>query len=101
MAVAGENTATQARIVVFGNSLFASDELFDVLGNGNMFVNSVDWGAEQDSLINITPREQVTRIFRQIPPFQFIMIIILSILVVPGAIVFMGISAWLARRKRG
>jgi len=101
MAVAGENTATEARIVVFGNSLFASDELFDVLGNGNMFVNSVDWGAEQESLINITPRDQVTRIFRQIPPFQFIMIIILSILVLPGAIVFMGISAWLARRKRG
>ncbi len=101
MAVAGENTNTKGRMVVFGNSIFASDEVFDVYGNGNMFVNSVDWAAEQEDLINITPRQQVTRTMKQIQNWQFIAIILLSIIVLPGAIIFMGISSWLTRRRRG
>jgi len=101
MAVAGENTGTKGRVVVFGNSVFASDEVFDVYGNGNMFVNSVDWAAEQEDLINITPRQQVTRTMKQIGNWQFIAIILLSIIVLPGAIIFMGISSWLTRRRRG
>lgn len=101
MAVAGENPNTKGRVVIFGNSIFASDEFFDVYGNGNMFVNSLDWAAEQEDLINITPREQITRTMKPIQNWQFITIILLSIFVLPGAIVFMGISSWLARRKRG
>ena len=55
MAVAGENSSTSGRVVVFGNSFFATNEAFDAYGNGNIFVNSVDWAAEQENLINITP----------------------------------------------
>ncbi len=101
MAVAGENATTNGRVAVFGNSLFASDQIFDVYGNGNMFINSVDWAAEQEDLIDITPREQITRVFQPIGNIQFIIMIILSIFVLPGAIVFMGVSSWIARRRRG
>jgi ABC-type uncharacterized transport system involved in gliding motility auxiliary subunit len=101
LAIAGENTATQGRVVVFGNSLFATDQGFDAYGNGNMIINSVDWAAEQENLINITPRNQTPRAF--IPPTQgkFIIMIIVSVFVLPGLIVFAGISSWLTRRKRG
>ncbi len=61
LAIAGENSATNGRVVVFGNSLFATNDGFDAYGNGNMFINSVDWAAEQEDLINITPREQTMR----------------------------------------
>jgi gliding motility-associatede transport system auxiliary component len=61
MAVAADNATTKGRVVVFGNSLFAGDQLFDAYGNGNIFVNSVDWSAEQENLINITPRTPVQR----------------------------------------
>ena len=44
LAVAGENPTTKGRVVVFGTSEFAADQTFDRLGNGDMFVNSVDWG---------------------------------------------------------
>jgi ABC-type uncharacterized transport system involved in gliding motility auxiliary subunit len=37
-------------VVVF-NSLFAIDENFDAYGNGNIFINSVDWAAEQEKLV--------------------------------------------------
>ena len=101
MAAAGENTATSGRVVVFGNSFFASNEMFDVYGNGNFFINSVDWAAEQENLINITPNTPKQRTF--IPPNQIQLLIILlgSILVIPGLVVFAGISSWLARRRQG
>jgi len=101
LAIAGENTATQGRVVVFGNSLFAATDGFDAYGNGNMFINSVDWAAQQEDLINITPREPTLRTF--IPPTNagFIIMIIVAVLVLPGLVVFAGVSSWLARRKRG
>ncbi len=101
MASVGENTATDGRVVVFGNSYFATNDMFDVYGNGNFFVNSVDWAAEQENLINITPNTPTARTF--IPPNQIQLLIILlgSILIIPGLVVFAGISSWLARRRQG
>jgi ABC-type uncharacterized transport system involved in gliding motility auxiliary subunit len=101
MAVAAENSTTKGRVVVFGNSLFASDQLFDTYGNGNMFINSVDWAAEQESLLDIVPRTPVSRTF--IPPSQLQKIIIMIgvVLLLPGGVVIMGIASWISRRRRG
>jgi len=100
-AVSAENASTKGRIVVFGNSLFADDKAFSALGNGNIFVNSVDWAAAQENLINITPRTPITRTFT--PPAQgwFVLILLTSVCLFPGLILLMGISAWFTRRKKG
>ncbi|MBL8089474.1 MAG: GldG family protein [Anaerolineales bacterium] len=101
MAVAGENLTTKGRVVVFGNSLFAINAYFDVYGNGNFFINSLDWAAEQENLINLTTRPQTQRIF--LPPSQlrFLILGVVMIIVIPGMVVFFGISSWIARRRRG
>ncbi len=101
LEVAGENSKTSGRVAVFGNSVFAADANFDIYGNGNIFINSVDWAAEQEDLLNITPRTPTPRTMKLIGNLQFIIMIILAIFVLPGAIVFMGISSWVARRRRG
>lgn len=101
LAIAGENPLSTGRVVVMGNSLFASDDFFDAYGNGNFFINSVDWAAEQENLINITPRQSTPRTFMAPSQLSFLIIVILSVLVIPGVIVFMGVSSWIARRKRG
>ena len=101
LAAAGENTSTKGRVVVFGNSLYATDQVFDAYGNGNMFINSVDWAAEQENLINITPRQTVARFLKPIQNWQLIIMVIVGVFILPGLVVFAGISAWLARRKRG
>jgi ABC-type uncharacterized transport system involved in gliding motility auxiliary subunit len=101
LAIAGENSVTKGRVVVFGNSLFATNDGFDAYGNGNMFINSVDWAAEQEDLLNITPREQTMRTMNPITNLSFIIMIITTVLVLPGLVVFAGVSSWLARRKRG
>jgi ABC-type uncharacterized transport system involved in gliding motility auxiliary subunit len=54
-----EKSATPhaARLVVFGDSEFANNNLFSVQGNGNLFLNVVSWLAEEEDLIAIRPRK--------------------------------------------
>jgi len=102
LAIAAENTATTGRVVLFGNSLFAIDANFDVFGNGNFFVNSIDWAAEQEDLLNLTTRPRTERIFT--PPtetWRFLILVLVMVVVIPGMVVFFGISSWLSRRNRG
>ena len=101
LAAAGENTSTKGRVAVFGNSSFAGDELFDYYGNGDLFINAVDWAAEQDDLIQITPRETIERRFNIPTQLQWLMILLGSVLIIPSMVLISGISTWLARRKRG
>ena len=101
LAVAGENPTTKGRVVVFGTSEFAADQTFDRLGNGDMFVNSVDWAAEKENLASITPKNTTERTFT--PPSQLygILIFLTSIFLIPGLIVLSGVSTWLSRRRQG
>ena len=101
LAIAGENPTTGGRVVVFGTSNFAVDQIFDAYGNGDMFVNSVDWSAEQEELANITPRTPTERTFNIPGQFQWIAILLGSVFVIPGLVVLAGVSTWLARRRQG
>jgi len=102
MAAAAENTTKKSRIVVFGNSLFASDQIFDAYGNGNLFINSVDWVSQHDDLINLTPSNTPTdRTFNPPNNGQWILILLGNICVIPGLIVIAGVGTWLIRRRRG
>jgi len=102
MAVAADNATTKARVVVFGNSLFASDQIFDSYGNGNLFVNAVDWAATQDDLINLTPGNTPTdRTFNAPGSGQWIAILLGNVCLIPGLIALAGIGTWWVRRRRG
>lgn len=100
LAASADNATTSGRIVVFGNSIFATNKGFDAYGNGDIFINSVDWAAQQGNLINITPHAPVTRTFNAPPQVQFILVLLTSVIVIPGLIVFAGVSSWLARRRQ-
>lgn len=102
LAIAGENSVTSGRVVVFGNSLFAIDGNFDVYGNGNFLINSVDWSAEQEDLLDLTTRTRTERIY--LPPtetWRFLLLVLVIVIIIPGMVVFFGISTWITRRKRG
>lgn len=101
LAAAAENVSTEGRVVVFGSSSFALDDNFDFSGNGDMFVNAIDWASEQESIIGITERDTTTRTF--VPPgsFQYILTLLTSICIIPLAIIAAGFYAWIMRRQRG
>lgn len=101
MAASGENTQTKGRVVVFGNSIFATDEGFDAYGNGNIFANALDWAAFQEDAISVTPYTPTERTFVAPDQTRWIIILLGSVIVLPGLVVFAGISTWLARRRQG
>ena len=95
------DATTKGRVIVFGTSELATDQIFDAYGNGDMFVNSVDWSAVQENISSITPKNPTTRTF--VPPtgLHWIVILLSSIFIIPGLIVLGGVSTWLARRRQG
>jgi ABC-type uncharacterized transport system involved in gliding motility auxiliary subunit len=101
LAAAAENTASKSRVVVFGSSSFAEDDNFGFSGNGDMFINAVDWVAEQESLIDLTTNSQQERTFTPPGSFQFILTIVSTVCVIPLAIIAAGVYAWVLRRRRG
>jgi len=101
LAVAAENTVTGGRIVVFGTSAFSVDQIFDAYGNGDMFINAVDWAAEEENLASITPKDTTTRTFLPPTGLHWILILLSSVFIIPGLVVLGGISTWLARRRQG
>ena len=53
---------TEARLVVVGNSTFATDNFFELQLNGDVFLNSVSWLSKQDQqLLSIRPKSPKNR----------------------------------------
>lgn len=100
LAVAAENYETGGRLVVFGDSDFASDNAFYTQRNGDMLINSADWATEQEDMINLTPREQTTRFL--LPPFPAYtnLVILATVCILPALVLGAGGWVWLARRRR-
>ncbi len=101
LAAAGENLTNNGRVVVFGNSAFAADEGFDAYGNGDLFVNAVDWAAGVDAPVDITIRETTQRTFNSPGQLQWLAILLGSVCILPGLVIAAGVIAWMARRRRG
>lgn len=101
LAAALENSNTQSRLVMFGDTDFASDKYFQEYGNSDLIVNSIDWAAAQDNLISLTVRNQVTRMMQ--PPTQFTLGLILFgfIILLPSLIIISGVTTWVHRKSRG
>jgi ABC-type uncharacterized transport system involved in gliding motility auxiliary subunit len=101
LVASGENTTTKGRVVVFGNSIFVTDDGFDAYGNGDLFVNAVDWAVGDDTPVDITIRPATQRSF--VPPgqLQWLAILLGSICVLPGVVLGAGVAAWVSRKRRG
>ncbi|HMD88434.1 MAG TPA: Gldg family protein [Anaerolineaceae bacterium] len=101
LAVAGSNSQTNARVVVIGNADFANDQNFQAYGNSDFIINSIDWAASQNNLINLTAKTPTNRVL--VPPSDIItgLLLLGSVFVMPGLVIFFGITTWLQRRRRG
>jgi len=101
IAASAEDASTQGRVVVFGNAYFASNDAFDAYGNGDLLINAIDWAAEQEELLNLTPKPEVDRIFLAPNDLQLITILLGAVCLLPGMMVVGGFVAWRNRKKRG
>jgi ABC-type uncharacterized transport system involved in gliding motility auxiliary subunit len=88
---------TDARLVVIGNSGFATNQWVGQQRNGDLFFNAVNWLTEESNLISIRPKSptsrSVTLTAAQMKMLSWFNVVILPLLVILG-----GIYIWVKRR---
>lgn len=89
--------APEARVVVMGDSDFASNASINISGNRDLFMNTVGWLSQQENLIAIRPRETGDSRLT-LTADQSSRIAWLALLIIPGAILALGIYTWWRRR---
>lgn len=91
----GENK--EARLIVIGDSDFASNQAFRFQRNGDLFMNSVNWLAQDEDLISIRPKvatsRSVTMSAAQQSTFWWLVVIFM-----PLAVIGYGGYTWWKRR---
>lgn len=87
----------QTRLVVIGNAMFASNGFSQILGNGDLFLNSVAWLTEADSLISVRAKAPENRQL-QLTGAQERWVFSLSLYVMPLIMLLIGAVVWWRRR---
>lgn len=86
------------RLVVVGDSDFASNQLLDGYRNKDLFVNSVNWLLGDVEAIAVRPNtSRPSRV--ELSTRQLSTIRTLALFVLPEAIAFLGVYAWWSRRR--
>ena len=90
--------AHEPRLVVFGDSNFATNELIDAFSNRDLLLNTVNWLLGDVEQITIRPNlsrtSTVTLTGGQLQAIQYF-----SLFVLPEGIALVGVLAWWTRRR--
>jgi ABC-type uncharacterized transport system involved in gliding motility auxiliary subunit len=87
----------ESRLVVFGDSDFASNFALGIQGNRDLFTNALNWLTQQENLIAIRPRESADRRVTMTSGQQ-VRVLLLVLLVIPGFVLGSGVYTWWRRR---
>jgi ABC-type uncharacterized transport system involved in gliding motility auxiliary subunit len=87
----------ETRVVVFGDSDFASTSALGIPGNRDLFMNTIGWLSQQENLISIRPKEPDDRRVTMTATVQN-NVTLLSLLIIPGFIFGAGVYSWWRRR---
>ncbi|MGH1397238.1 MAG: GldG family protein [Trichormus sp.] len=93
-----QQTTKEARLVVIGNSDFATDNIFRQQLNGDVFLNSVTWLSQQDQQpLSIRPKEPKNRRITM-SAAQANFLTIASVIVLPLIGFITAVAIWWKRR---
>ncbi|MFZ5877900.1 MAG: GldG family protein [Chloroflexota bacterium] len=101
LALAGEDGFSGGRVVAFGSASFAVDLNFNAYGNGDLIINAIDWAAQQEDQITLTPYDTTERTLKLINTNTWLAILLFSVFLLPGLVVIAGGVSWFLRRRRG
>jgi ABC-type uncharacterized transport system involved in gliding motility auxiliary subunit len=88
----------RAELVLVGDVDFATNSFFHVLGNGALFLNAVSYLADQQRLIDITPRQyELPRV--QLTNGQMRATFLLSTVLLPLSALALSVFVWWRRRR--
>lgn len=87
----------ETRVLGIGDSDFASNAAIGVPGNRDLFMNAINWLAQQENLIAVRPRQPEDRRLTMTSEQQY-SVMVLSLLVIPGLVFATGFYTWWRRR---
>ena len=90
-------TEVSSRLAVFGDSDFLTDVDIGNAGNEILAMNVLNWLAARDHSMGIPPRD-VESMSLFIDQQQMRIILVVVLLVMPGAAIAMGVMVWRRRR---
>ncbi len=97
-ADSGDVSGAEARLVVFGDSDFATDAQLANGANSVLLLNAFNWLVKREKLIDIEGRKpEQTRLSLSQPELTNIYLIVLILM--PGLALVAGISMWRSRRR--
>ena len=93
-----EDYDSDARLVLFGNAGFITNQnTSPQWANLDLFINAVNWLAEEEQLISIRPKQPANRrVF--LTPFHSNLTLFTTVIFLPLAIFVVGIGIWWKRR---
>lgn len=100
-AAVGPNGNTHARLIVLGNTTFATNQWLnnpDAGGNQQIIRNMINWLAGQEQLIAIAPRDTSVRQLGALTASEINLIFVTSVGLVPLAALVIGGMLWWRRR---
>src|SRR5579885_3018447 len=86
-----------SRLVVIGNSAFATNQWAGLQRNGDLFVNTINWLAQDEDLISVRPKNPTNRrvILTETQQRE---LVLASLFFLPGLVLMSGAVIWFKRR---
>ncbi|MDH5506778.1 MAG: GldG family protein [Anaerolineae bacterium] len=101
IAAAASNLDGDSKVVVIGDSDFATNGFFDDQTNGTFLVSSIDWITGQENIIQLSAKPQTSRSMIFLTQQSLKALLLTSICILPGGILVGGVVVWFNRRRRG
>ncbi len=93
-----EDKYPETRMVAVGNAKFIEDEMLNIQGNLDFFMNSLSWLNERNDFMLISPKlVNPDRMYLQ--GYQYIVLIIISAVIIPLLPFIAGLFIWFKRRN--
>ncbi|WP_420643891.1 Gldg family protein [Candidatus Leptofilum sp.] len=100
VALSALNTASGARLVLFGDTDFLSNSFIQQGGNSFLFENAANWLVDDVVSIQLSARESIPRQVT-ITQSQLTLLQLVSIFLMPGLLALVGGWVWYSRQQRG
>lgn len=101
VAVSVELPERKVRLVVFGDSDFATDGILSnaQFGNDRLLLNTLNWATGDETLINLTPKTPTSRIVTLTDAVTYNVILLFTVVIMPVSVLIIGGVVWFLRRR--